>query len=174
MLANAHQPEPAVCPFIDLNDARCARHFTLSHLGEAFELCLRRHANCVTFYRILGERRADDDPAPLPNVRLTVRGRIPETAASRRQTATAISGRQSTSDADTRSNPANTRQHTTKQNEDPANTLQHTTNHHQPPPNTGQQPNDTTRAANHNATTNHDGDCEPIPFSDTGLRKTGS
>ena len=47
------QSEPFVCPLINLNDLRCASHFSLCRMDVAFDLCLRQHLKCVTFYLIL-------------------------------------------------------------------------------------------------------------------------
>lgn len=77
MILRDSETEPRVCPFIDLNDSRCARHFTLTRLGEAFELCLKRHSNCVTFYHILRERRQGAGALNVPFVRLTLHGQLP-------------------------------------------------------------------------------------------------
>ena len=42
----------SVCPFIDLNDPRCAKHFTLSRLEEAFSLCFGNHHDCSVYHRL--------------------------------------------------------------------------------------------------------------------------
>ncbi len=54
---DATTSEPS-CPFIDLNDPRCASSFTLGRLDRAFDVCLRRPMACHLFYRIALEQRA--------------------------------------------------------------------------------------------------------------------
>lgn len=83
------------CPFIDLNDHRCASSFTLGRLDRAFGVCLRRHAACPIFYRIASEQHAAVRSAPatqgavafaapvvhLRPVALTVAGHAPAAVA---------------------------------------------------------------------------------------------
>jgi len=49
--------ESTSCPFIDLNDPRCDRHFTLSRIEDAFGLCLGNYHNCPTYHRLTVETR---------------------------------------------------------------------------------------------------------------------
>ena len=62
MACHPTESEPLVCPFIDLNDSRCAKHFSLTRMDEAFEVCLRRHRRCVTYHQILRERDGERQP----------------------------------------------------------------------------------------------------------------
>lgn len=75
MAFSRDESEGPVCPFVDLNDKRCASHFTLSRMDEAFDLCMRRHLHCVTYYQILQERRGASSELGIPNVRITIEGR---------------------------------------------------------------------------------------------------
>jgi hypothetical protein len=43
---------------IDLDDPRCARHFTLSRMHEALERCLGQPQACPLYYRLQAEQRA--------------------------------------------------------------------------------------------------------------------
>jgi len=58
------------CPFIELDDERCASRFTLSHLAEAFEMCFDRYQSCPTYYRL-----AQQHPDKQLRVHLTAHGR---------------------------------------------------------------------------------------------------
>ena len=51
------ESESAVCPFLDLDDARCASHFSLGRISEAFDTCVNRHLGCPTYYRLLREQQ---------------------------------------------------------------------------------------------------------------------
>ncbi len=44
------------CPFIDRDDHRCARHFSLHRIDEAFDVCVNRFLACPTYYRLLREQ----------------------------------------------------------------------------------------------------------------------
>jgi hypothetical protein len=50
------ESETQCCPFIEHDDARCAPHFTLGRLSEAFDICVNRHRGCPTYYRLLREQ----------------------------------------------------------------------------------------------------------------------
>lgn len=41
------------CPFIDDEDPRCASHFTLGHLSEAFGHCVDGYRGCATYWRLV-------------------------------------------------------------------------------------------------------------------------
>ena len=45
------------CPYIDGADPRCASHFTLGQIGQAFSLCLNNHERCSTYQRIQREAK---------------------------------------------------------------------------------------------------------------------
>jgi len=47
--------EKRSCPYIDGDDPRCASHFTLSQIDQAFSLCLNNHECCSTFKNIRHE-----------------------------------------------------------------------------------------------------------------------
>jgi hypothetical protein len=49
------RPTDSACPFLDLDDERCASHFSLGRLSEAFDICVNRHLGCPTYYRLLRE-----------------------------------------------------------------------------------------------------------------------
>ncbi len=46
----------AGCPFIEQDDHRCARHFSLGRINEAFDVCMNRYLACPTYYRLLREQ----------------------------------------------------------------------------------------------------------------------
>lgn len=50
------------CPFMDAGDARCARHFSLGRLSEAFSLCLNGYHTCETYYQLRTEHGVNDEP----------------------------------------------------------------------------------------------------------------
>lgn len=50
--------ESQCCPFIESDDSRCASHFSLGRLNEAFDVCVNRHLGCPTYYRLLRERNS--------------------------------------------------------------------------------------------------------------------
>src|SRR4051812_27247677 len=45
------------CPFLNRSDGRCAAHFSLLSLSEAFEQCFDQYATCVVYRELLLERR---------------------------------------------------------------------------------------------------------------------
>ena len=49
------------CPFIDLNDPRCDRHFTLSRIADAFGLCLGNYQSCPIYHTL----SAETQPIPI-------------------------------------------------------------------------------------------------------------
>lgn len=51
-MASRSKPECFGCPHMNLNDPRCARHFSLSRLSEAFTICLNGYTDCPTYYQI--------------------------------------------------------------------------------------------------------------------------
>ena len=51
-MASNRKRECFGCPFMNLNDPRCARHFSLSRLNEAFTICLNGYTDCPTYYQI--------------------------------------------------------------------------------------------------------------------------
>lgn len=44
------------CPFLEEADTRCAGHFNLTNLSEAFAYCLGRYATCPVYQRLLRDR----------------------------------------------------------------------------------------------------------------------
>ncbi|MEX2216175.1 MAG: hypothetical protein WD768_18835 [Phycisphaeraceae bacterium] len=44
------------CPFLEKDDPRCASHFSLKHLDEAFDVCVNGHRACPMYYRMLREQ----------------------------------------------------------------------------------------------------------------------
>ena len=65
------KPDPIeqdACPFLEFDDPRCASHFKLSRLSEAFGDCFGHYRRCPNFYRLLGR-------TPHQRIRLTVHGR---------------------------------------------------------------------------------------------------
>ncbi|MDD4891532.1 MAG: hypothetical protein PHU85_16560 [Phycisphaerae bacterium] len=44
------------CPFLDEADTRCAGHFNLNHLAEAFTQCLGRYQACPVYQRLMRDR----------------------------------------------------------------------------------------------------------------------
>ncbi len=45
------------CPFINLNDTRCAAHFTLGRIAHAFGVCLDHHHTCTIYDRLQQEQQ---------------------------------------------------------------------------------------------------------------------
>src|SRR3982751_112714 len=45
------------CPFLNRSDGRCAEHFSLLSLSEAFEQCFDQYTTCVVYRELLLERR---------------------------------------------------------------------------------------------------------------------
>lgn len=65
------------CPFIELNDTRCAARFTLGRIEQAFGVCLNQHDTCAIYFRL---RREQSDATNNPRTRgepvgLTLGGR---------------------------------------------------------------------------------------------------
>ena len=57
MMRYADDAEPGLCPFIDTNDPRCARRFTLGRIEQAFRVCLQEgHSQCVVHQQLAGQR----------------------------------------------------------------------------------------------------------------------
>ena len=44
------------CPFINQDDDRCAKHFTLGRIDDALSVCLHQYKPCPTYHQILIER----------------------------------------------------------------------------------------------------------------------
>jgi hypothetical protein len=67
---------PEHCPFLDQNDTRCAEHFRVAGLGQAFEHCLGAYRVCPIYRQIrrgLASKRMQSSTPEL--VKLTVHGR---------------------------------------------------------------------------------------------------
>lgn len=50
------QTRHGLCPFLDLNDSRCAAHFTLGRIQEMFGTCVNRYHACATYHRLCREQ----------------------------------------------------------------------------------------------------------------------
>ncbi|MCC7408549.1 MAG: hypothetical protein IT442_10795 [Phycisphaeraceae bacterium] len=50
-----HEPMRC-CPFIDREDPRCAAHFSLPRLAQAFGICVNDYARCATYRELCLER----------------------------------------------------------------------------------------------------------------------
>jgi len=72
MARPTRQPE-ASCPFLERDDPRCARRFTLSHLEEAFDYCLSRYTECPSYHQ-LQQEAPGGEPESLPQP-ITIFGR---------------------------------------------------------------------------------------------------
>jgi len=44
------------CPFVNLQDRRCANRLTLGHLDQAFGLCFGQHSLCAVYARLQREQ----------------------------------------------------------------------------------------------------------------------
>ena len=55
MICPSGRGEKGTCPYIDGDDPRCASHFTLGQIDQAFALCLNDHERCSTYKRIQRE-----------------------------------------------------------------------------------------------------------------------
>jgi len=58
---DADRPE-VHCPFINRNDARCARHFAVVRLADAFAHCFSNFADCPNYRELLLERTTTGFP----------------------------------------------------------------------------------------------------------------
>ena len=74
MTRHGIESETGCCPFIDLNDPQCARHFKLSGLSQAFGLCLGNYHGCPIYHGLADSRG--------PVIPLTVAGRATAGAAA--------------------------------------------------------------------------------------------
>jgi hypothetical protein len=54
------------CPFIDEDDPRCAKQFTLGRLGHAFGFCFGVYAGCSIHAQLLEQRRYEAVAIGLP------------------------------------------------------------------------------------------------------------
>ena len=52
MAGSAHH-----CPFLNRSDERCAAHFSLNGMTDAFEQCFDQYAACAVYRELLLERR---------------------------------------------------------------------------------------------------------------------
>jgi hypothetical protein len=46
------------CPFLNRADSRCAAHFNLDGLRQAYGICFDRYKTCPVYLELLIERRA--------------------------------------------------------------------------------------------------------------------
>lgn len=53
------------CPFLNRDDARCARHFSLDHLQHTFDHCFGQYETCGVYLELLYERRLNRAAARL-------------------------------------------------------------------------------------------------------------
>jgi hypothetical protein len=52
-----------VCPYVEQSDVRCASHFNLGRLDQAFDHCFEHAGFCPVYNRLLREaRRLDAAP----------------------------------------------------------------------------------------------------------------
>jgi hypothetical protein len=49
--------QPRHCPFLNRDDARCAKQFTVGHMEHAFRHCFGSYKACPTYLELLVERR---------------------------------------------------------------------------------------------------------------------
>jgi hypothetical protein len=45
-----------MCPLMDLADSRCATHFSLTRLSDAFTHCAGRYQDCPVYQRRVNDR----------------------------------------------------------------------------------------------------------------------
>jgi hypothetical protein len=45
-----------ICPFMEDADSRCADHFSLNNLSDAFGFCFGRYQACPVYQRMLRDR----------------------------------------------------------------------------------------------------------------------
>jgi hypothetical protein len=45
------------CPFLNREDARCARHLSLGGLDHAYDHCFAAYTTCTVYFDLLVERR---------------------------------------------------------------------------------------------------------------------
>ena len=45
-----------ICPYIDYADARCAKYLSLSHIQDAFEVCICTYSHCPVYSQLKHER----------------------------------------------------------------------------------------------------------------------
>lgn len=56
MTMSSARTEPLnACPFIDADDLRCDRRFSLMHLSEALGVCVDGYRSCPTYWRLMRE-----------------------------------------------------------------------------------------------------------------------
>ena len=44
-----------MCPFTDRGEPRCATHWTLHNVGDAFRYCANRYTECPAYQQLLRE-----------------------------------------------------------------------------------------------------------------------
>ena len=58
-----------MCPFVNKNDSRCANHWTLYNITQAFLHCADRYATCPAYKELIADdrtsRQADAPPGLL-------------------------------------------------------------------------------------------------------------
>ncbi len=55
-----------ICPLLELADPRCAAHFNLTNLSDAFTHCVGRYQACPVYQRLLRDRAcAIANPPPM-------------------------------------------------------------------------------------------------------------
>ena len=69
MICPSGRGEKGTCPYIDGDDPRCASHFTLGQIDQAFALCLNNHERCPTYKKIQREARA---ATPFTNITCSI------------------------------------------------------------------------------------------------------
>lgn len=68
--------QPQACPHLDRNDLRCARHFRLGRLSEAFGVCCDAYHGCLLYHRLNQETATAGATAGASTTELTIHGRI--------------------------------------------------------------------------------------------------
>jgi len=53
--------DAVICPFLERNDARCARRFTMEGMAGAFRFCFGHPQDCPVYQTLLAADRAADD-----------------------------------------------------------------------------------------------------------------
>jgi hypothetical protein len=61
------------CPFLNRNDARCVRHFSVNRLQHAFDHCFNDYGACPSYQEMLSERKAEHSAQQV--VTVTIAGR---------------------------------------------------------------------------------------------------
>lgn len=64
------------CPFLNRNDSRCAKHFSVNRLQHAFDHCFNDYGGCPSYREMLNERNGRGAEGSSPAVvTITIHGR---------------------------------------------------------------------------------------------------